>query len=209
MNGQNSERLREIEIEAARRAEAEALDPATPFRSKVFKMNAVRFGRELVFRYAGIWLVTLLVVALAGLAAGVSVDFRWLIIALMIVFIVIPMLLFFFYYGYGLRRECYVNALPHSIIISDRGITAELVLPNRRKSTEEADKDGNNEEDIKRVEEFFPYDMMSEFNIGLNSAIIPLRGKGKGFLWIPKYAFEKTEDYFHAMNYIEKRIASK
>lgn len=47
---------------------------------------------------------------------------------------------------------------------------------------------------------------MSEFNIGLNSAIIPLRGKGKGFLWIPKYAFEKTEDYFHALDCVEKRI---
>ena len=206
MNGQNSERLREREIEAARRAEAEAVDPATPFRSKVFKMSAVRFGRELVFRYAGIWMVTLLVIALAGLAAGVSVDFRWLIIALMIVFIVIPMLLFFFYYSYGLRRECYVNALPHSIIVSDNGITAEIVLPSRRKAAEDDASKASANEDIKRVEEFFPYDIMSEFNIGLNSAIIPLRGKGKGFLWIPKYAFEKTEDYFHALDFVEKRI---
>ncbi len=206
MNGQNSERLREREIEAARRAEAEALDPAAPFRSKVFKMSAVRFGRELVFRYAGIWMVTLLVIALAGLAAGVSVDFRWLIIALMIVFIVIPMLLFFFYYSYGLRRECYVNALPHSIIVSDNGITAEIVLPSRSKAAEDDASKASANEDIKRVEEFFPYEIMSEFNIGLNSAIIPLRGKGKGFLWIPKYAFEKTEDYFHALDCVEKRI---
>ena len=74
-------------------------------QTNLFRMGGMRFARELIFRYAAAWLLALSMLAVVGLAFGVAVDLRWMVVALMLVFVVIPMVLAVCYYYFGLRRE--------------------------------------------------------------------------------------------------------
>lgn len=152
--------------------------------SRVFKMTPGRFILELLFRYAWIWLLLLSLGAVAGLVLGVVMDLRWLVISLLIICVVTPMVLAFLYYYYGLRRGCYVNAVPHRIVIDDSGLIARLVTGVRN---------SDSEEEFVTRDELFPYESLKRFTIGSNSAIVPLREKGAGFLWIPADAFGDPE----------------
>lgn len=179
----------------------------------IFRMAGGKFARELIFRYAGIWLVGLCIVGLAGLIFGVAIDIRWLIAGLMVIFIVIPLMLGIFYYYFGLRRECFVNALPHTLLINDDGITARLHL-RERKEAEEAEsaeavaeaKDNKKEEEAtyRIKDEVFPYSCMQKYTMGASSLIIPLRDNGRGFIWIPKSAFDDPEKYYATIDMLDR-----
>lgn len=143
--------------------------------SREFSMSAGRFALEMIFRYAWVWLLTVCAAALAGLIVGIIVDIRWLVVALMVVTIIMPMLLVFQYYYFGLRREAYVNTLPHTIIAGNDGLTLRLHL----------------DPDVR--DEFFPYAEMLPMRFGAKSAYIPLKAPAKGFIWIPADAYEDPD----------------
>lgn len=161
--------------------------------SRVFRMTPGRFAAELVFRYAWIWILALSLGAVAGIALSIMVDLRWLVITLLIVCIVMPMVLAFLYYYYGLKRGCYVNTVPHRIVMTDEGLAARLVIPLRDEDIAENDEE-QGEARYRTRDELFPYSSLRPFTIGSNSAIIPLSGKGAGFLWIPADAFADPEN---------------
>lgn len=160
--------------------------------SEPFRMGAGAFAKTMIFRYAAVWVVALMVIALVGVAFGIIVDIRWMIVGFMVVFIVIPALLMFFYYSYGLKRECYVNAVNHRIIVGDEGVTARIIVP----AFTETDKDGNITETPERMrDEFFSYDAMTEVRRNIKSFTITLGPPHRGFLWIPETAFPTPEAY--------------
>ena len=196
-----------------------------PLETSLFKMGGGRFASELIFRYAGIWMALLCAVALAGLAFGIAVDLRWMVVGLMVVFIVIPMILAFCYYYFGLRRECYVNAFPHTLAISPRGVTATLhfisrvpkeSVSGRGEGSKDAagNKDANEETERveKIVEEFFPAEALGRVRMGPSSFIVEVndperkhgvrmgRNRSKGFIWIPRSAFSDEDRYAQAFD---------
>lgn len=61
-------------------------------------MRGGSFAIEMLFRYAGIWMLLLSATALTGIILGITIDLRWFVIGLMVVFVVIPMVLAFLYY---------------------------------------------------------------------------------------------------------------
>lgn len=160
--------------------------------SRVFRMSASRFAMELLFRYAWIWLLSLSLLAVAGLVLGVTVDLRWLIAALMIVCIVLPMVLGFFYYFYGLRRGCFVNTVPHRIVVRDDGLVCRLWIKESPESVENESEEDQKPK-IRFRDEIFPFSAMGKFVIGKDSAIVPLKKPSAGFLWIPADSFADTE----------------
>lgn len=151
-------------------------------RSDTFKMGAGAFAREMIFRFGAIWLLLLSATAVAGIALGVTVDLRWLVVALLAIFILFPMLLMFLYYFYGLKRECYVNLIPHSLSLSPEGIEATLQLDEEKTRTES-----------------FPIDCLGNFKVGHDSVIIRLKSPCKGFIWIPASAFGGAENLGEAL----------
>lgn len=165
--------------------------------SKEFRMSGGRFAAELVFRYAGVWLLLLSATAVTGVALGIAVDLRWMIAALMVVFIIIPMVLAFLYYYYGLRRECFVNMLPHRIVVEDEGISVRLKLSS-------AECQENKECSYRN--EFFSFSEMQPYRIGTDSVIIPFKAPVRGFIWIPADAFDDTAVLTSALEMIDKGI---
>lgn len=159
--------------------------------SEPFRMGGAAFAKTMIFRYAAVWVVSLMVIAQVGVAFGIAVDIRWMIVGFMIVFIVIPALLMFFYYSYGLKRECYVNAVNHRIITGDKGVTARIIVP----AITETDEEGNTTETEERTrDEFFPYESMTEVRRNIKSFTVTLGKPHRGFIWIPETAYPNPED---------------
>lgn len=176
--------------------ETEDFDYSDSSRSRVYKMGAGKFAVELIFRYSWVWLLSCSLLAVGGIALGIVIDLRWLVVALMIIFIVIPFVLAFLYYYYGLRRECYVNTIPHRFIINGEGLTCRLYIP---------DLNSEKERTYRTRDEFFPYTSMKRFVIGSNSAVIPLRSPAKGFLWIPADSFNNTDHLSALLKLLDAR----
>jgi hypothetical protein len=176
--------------------------------SKVYRMGGGSFALEMLFRYAGIWMLLLSVTALTGIILGITIDLRWFVIGLMVVFVVIPMVLAFLYYYFGLRRECFINTIPHTVVVNNAGVTVRMHLPDN--GSDEPGAEGSSAESDKEPrirEEFFPYVQMQPYRIGSKSVIIPLRTPAKGFIWIPADAFEEQEELAEALQLIDTRIA--
>lgn len=177
--------------------------------SKEYRMGSGRFASELLFRYGGWWLLLLSMTAVAGIVLGICLDLRWMVVGLMTVFVVIPMVLAFLYYYYGLRRECFVNTIPHKIDVSEDGITVLLRISASVQS-ESSDTDSlqeNNDAELEYRREFFPFSAMSPYRIGNNSVIIPFRSPAKGFLWIPADAYDDEEILADTLRFIDSRIS--
>lgn len=156
-----------------------------------FKMTQLQWMREMIFRYAWMWMLGLSLAAVAGLVLGITVDLRWLVCALMVICLIIPSFLLVMYYYFGLRREAFANTVRHTLTPTDTGLIVTLKL----------------DEETER-EEFFEYTDMLPMQIGPNSVTIPLKSPAKGFIWIPAHAFENTSDLESTLQEIDKKIIS-
>lgn len=173
------------------------------YATSEFRMGAAKFASEIIFRYAAPWLLSLSAIGVIGVVMGVIVDYRWLFAVLFLIFVIAPMLLVLLYYYFGLRREAYVNTVHHKIIICEEGMLFKLRFMSANKDS--ADGVDKQEEHIVR-EEFFKYSEMLPMKIGFNSVSVPLRAPAKGFLWIPRRAFESDDDMADFFKILESRI---
>lgn len=168
-----------------------------------FRMSGMHWMREMIFRFAWIWLLIFSIAGVAGLLFGIAVDIRWLVCALMLICIVIPLVLVFFYYYYGLRREAYVNTLPHTVEATDNGLLLTLRLTDIS-AVENDTADGDN--DAVTRDEFFAYADMKPLQIGLKSACVPLKAPAKGFIWIPASAFNDESELALFLETLDRNI---
>ena len=110
---------------------------------------------------------------------------RWLlwlppvVVALMLVFVVIPMVLAVCYYYFGFRRECYVNAFPHTLEITPEGITATMHFKSRRPAGENPADETETEPEEKIVTEFFPSEMLGDIRLLPSSFTFPITSRGE------------------------------
>lgn len=169
--------------------------------SRVIRMTPGRFANELIFRYAWIWLLALSLISVAGITLGIIVDIRWLLIVLMFVCIICPGLLAFLYYFHGMKRGCYVNTIPHRIVITEEGLILRLLInagdcrSEDERCCESTDNSemSSSETFVQTRDEFFPFSSLARFCIGKDSAIIPLKKPDSGFIWIPADAFNDEQ----------------
>lgn len=183
-------------------------------QSKPIRMGGRSFFMELLFRYAGIWILLLSCTAVAGLALGVAVDLRWFVAGLMVVFLVIPMVMAFLYYYYGLRKECFINAVPHMIAVDEEGMTVTILSPVPEGSEEAVNPSESPAAPCESApapyavarKEIFPFSSMRPVRIGHDCAIIPFAPPAKGFVWIPSDAFESPETLADILEFIDTRI---
>lgn len=168
------------------------------FSTSQFRMSASNFMMSFIFRFAWIWLLLLSGLGIAGLVVGITVDLRWFIIGLMLIFIILPMIMAFLYFSYGLKKECYINTVPHNIDFGEMGVNVNLTFPSYSEEEEEKQKERT---------EFFEYGSMRPFRVGAKSVTIPFKSPRKGFLWIPADAFENEDHLENFLQFIDLKIA--
>ncbi len=72
------------------------------------------------------WLWLILPVAVCGILA-IFIDVRFVIVAMMVLFIVLPMILALLYFYYGLSPEARWSIMEKTTVINDEGITLNFV----------------------------------------------------------------------------------
>lgn len=171
-------------------------------QSKVFKMGGGRFVAEMMFRYGAVWMLSLFLLALAGIVVGITVDWRWIVVGLMVAFLIIPMAMTFMYYNYGLRKECFVNTMPHKVIVSERGLRFQTMFSTHGDEEDEAP--------VSQTSDYeFGYDELLPFTVGNKSVTFRFADKRKGFLWIPCDAYDEPEDFADVLRYIDTKTVIK
>ena len=90
------------------------------------KVSSGSYMRELCLLFlADNWLWLVLPVAVCAVLA-IWVDVRFVIVAMMVLFIVLPMVLALLYFYYGLSQEARWSIMDKSVTIGDAGITLEF-----------------------------------------------------------------------------------
>ena len=90
------------------------------------KVSSGSYMRELCLMFlADNWLWLVLPVAVCVVLA-IWVDVRFAIVAMMVLFIVLPMVLALLYFYYGLSQEARWSIMDKSVTIGDAGITLEF-----------------------------------------------------------------------------------
>ncbi|MGM9815513.1 MAG: hypothetical protein ACI304_00460 [Lepagella sp.] len=194
---------------------ADSIGGSQDIETPLFRMGGFAFIRYLMKCFAMPWLLSLTAISLIGIALGILLDIRILIIALMIITIIIPMLMAFMYYYHGLRQECFFNVLPHTIRISPQALTIRLhikepapdpdpleapaeVAPTSdprqvATATVSADSIGGSPDPDShpgfRISEIsFPRLHLAPAILKANALIIPINSPAYGFIWIPQDA---------------------
>lgn len=154
-------------------------------RSDIFRMGRGLFFMVMLRRYGMWWLGSVAALAAAGVVAGIFIDLRWIVVALMIVFILTPAVAAFLYFAHGLAPECVVNVVPHTVEFR----AGELAVETYRTVTV-TDEEGNETETLEPAAvSIIGYKDLGRYEVGFSSVIFTY---GKGFLWIPTDAFPEA-----------------
>ena len=159
-----------------------------------FRVGHGEFVRAMAARFGIRWIVLLAALVVAGgVAAAATADWRWAMASLMLALIVAPAAGAFLYFSYGLRRECYVNILPHSVIISPRGIDA---LVDR--SVPDPEEDEQQPERPRHIESFGRHEL-GGYTVDPAGVTIAVGRPARGFLRLPYAAFTSVDDFRRAV----------
>lgn len=185
---------------------------SSKYITSLYKMSRGRFMSEMVFRYSAWLMASLSIAGVVGIALGIVLDIRILLVALLLICVVIPMVMMLLYYNLALRRECAVNVLPHQLRIDDDGIAAILYIRNQIKDSdkgednsengvanedkaEEISQHGSDESELIMLrEEKYNYDSFCRVSEGSDSLFLYFKPPMKGFLWLPVSAFSGIEE---------------
>jgi hypothetical protein len=114
--------------------------------SGIYRMGHGAFFRRLAARQAAKWLWICGSVVLFSLVMALVVDVRWLVVSFAVICLGFPMLAAFLYFYHGLRKECFVNIVPHSLHV-EPGKDDLTVTLYRLEDSESEDDDTWEEED--------------------------------------------------------------
>lgn len=155
-----------------------------------FKMSHSAFSRTIVTISGKPYIISLGILTILGVIIGIYVDIRYLILALIIVFIISPAVLSILYYSEGLKRISCLNVVNHSLVYDEDSVAIETY----------------DDEDFPIRKVVIPYDKLGKMIIGSESVTFMLKERNDGFLWVPISAFENSwefSEFFNAL--ISKR----
>ena len=152
-----------------------------------FKVAQGRMLYEMAFRFGLMWIFVLAGIVVAGIVASLF-DIRFLIVALMAVF----------YLSYGLRPECFVNSVPHTLRLTDDGVEATLVFTSVSLEGDEII------EKVRRI--LFDYNEIGSLSVGGSDTVAVLRKPLLGFIVIPRNVFVEKEDYYTFTRNLRERM---
>lgn len=175
------------------------------FESDTFSMGRGDFALKMFPFFGWRWLIWLSIGAVAAIVAAFVFDLRIMIVGLALIFLIIPAVAAWLYYYYGLRRECFVNVIPHKLSISEDGIVCRVFF-YPYKDKDDAVEDNADEKETDKVENshvdepeyrdyLFEYSTMSPYTVYPKGILLPLGSPEKGFLWMPESAWRTPEDF--------------
>lgn len=159
--------------------------------SSIFKLPASAYMKVLfpLYLQRKWYIFAVLVLPFAALS---FVNLNFLLVALMVVFLVVPMLLGYAYFYYALSEECISSIRRSFIEVSEFGITRHFV----------------DEDDCSCGDMSFEWSLFDAFEIDVNGIYLHVRKKKLSFLLIPRAAFVQAGDWDRVVAMAEKNINS-
>lgn len=153
-----------------------------------FKMPSGLFLRTILLQNGKVWISVSIALIVIGMLLGVSIDYRYAIIALMILFLLIPLEIAMLYFYYGFLECCYFNAILHKLTFEGSEIKVTMKWTKREEEEEISDGESKAEEEIYR-NITFNKELFCKFVVLNDSVVFHMKTK-MGFLWLPISAFE-------------------
>lgn len=141
--------------------------------------------------------------ALVGVAVcvvlGLAVNFKFLILALIWIFLFVPLVVAFLYFFYGMKPLTAFNSIPHTVVCDENGIKVRI----------KELKENPGEEEGEEIRKEYPVgkDEKWEITAGANYAL--LINRRKGWLWIPVGAFSGIDDFNNFLKQVNGSIDKK
>ncbi len=152
------------------------------------------FAWALMGRFGTKWWVVFSVLVVGGLIlAAILSSLIWILVSAMLVLIVFPMMVAFLYISYGLKQECYSNAMPHRVMISSEGIRLKVdVMP---KVTDAEEEEIQEILPLRQYEIFFPKPTIGKYSVEKEGITVRTEPPMKGFVWLPYSSFSSMEEF--------------
>lgn len=156
--------------------------------------------------YGKPWVWGMAALLILSVIPALFVDIRFVILALMIVFIIIPMAGAFLYINYGFRRGCVINVVPHYLDIDEKGITVTVLrlVEKTDENTDTAPDTSDSSSEPEYEIAFSQHIGYADFGLprlGLKSLTLPMKD---GFVWIPDDCFTDDSTFAEAMKSVVK-----
>lgn len=149
----------------------------------VIKMAPKKMLQTLFLQYGRPWALGAVCGIVVFVVLGCTLDYRFFILALIWIFMVIPLATAFLYFYYGMDPLTAFNAIPHKIRFSEEKVTVEL------ESLEPSEEEGEPTSLKTYVVNTLEFRQMKSTLDGLILSF----GK-KGWLWLPISSLSSPDD---------------
>ena len=152
--------------------------------SKEICMSRKKMLSVLFMKYGQPWLWVAITGSLVFIFLGFLVDYRFFILGLIWIFLLLPMLTSFLYFYYGMLPLTTYNTIDHKLFFYDDHILIRFFKENTEK------------DDNKILREVtVPIKDSIKISTDTDCIIMQFKEPNKGWLWIPVNGFSSIEDF--------------
>lgn len=151
--------------------------------TKEIKMAPKKMLATLFLQYGMPWTIAGLIGIVVFIVLGIAVDSRFLFLALIWIFLIIPLVVAFLYFFYGMKPLTAFNSIPHKIIFYDDRLEVFVIEK----------EEGEEENHINPKPYTVEKSRLKEVKNGSDYVI--LLSKEDGWIWLPRFAFHNMDDF--------------
>lgn len=157
--------------------------------SKEIRMQPKKMLTVLYLNYGIKWTIAGLAGITVFIVLGLALDLRFLILALIWIFLIYPLMIAFLYFYYGMEPLTAFNTMPHKLVFDDDGILVRII---------EKENDARAENDEISYKEYKA--CLKDFKtIKQGPDYVLLFFGKKGWIWVPPEAFDSFDAYKEAI----------
>lgn len=184
-----------------------------------FRISNFKFALLLFRLLAGWWFLPPIIIFITAIILSVTVDLAYAIVALMVLLILIPSMMAFLYIYYGLTPNCWMNIIEKELSLSSSGIEIKMYIKQKIENTEESfdkpleeeiskedDNSMSEENDAENIEyaieertKTIEWHDIENMNISTDNITLSIKGKPKGFLYIPISAIVNLSKFLNEL----------
>lgn len=171
-----------------------------------FRMSKGDFARKMARFWGLIPGLLLLMIFVFGLVAGIFLDIRYLIVAAMAVFILLPMVMMFLYYYHGLGKNCYFNIVDHNLSIKEDCLEITMYFPVVSATETDEESTGAKEIEPRVLKLTISYNDILNYRVFSDCVVYPVGKPMSGFVWLPLSAFNDTDSFRDTVSLLSSKL---
>lgn len=164
---------------------------ARPFMTLPFSMSGKKYLFRLISEYGKGWLLLGGVTFVSLFILGLTIHFKFLILAFLCLCIVLPLMYSFLYFYYGLQPISVLNSPEHKVFFKKDNLTLTAFF---NKKDKKGNQDKSDLEQPSEKEFELKFSTIKRIKITQDGFLFFFGEKKREFLWIPFTAFQTKED---------------